>query len=75
MLPLDVVNSREGTNIDMFIFWQIIYMSSLFMITIIIPFAFFFYDTDEDVDHVSSRKILTQNSNRKRDSAPPSEMR
>lgn len=54
MLPLDVVNTRENTNIDMFIFWQIIYMSSLFMTTIIIPFAFFFYDTDEDVDHVST---------------------
>lgn len=74
MLPLDVVNSRENTNIDMFIFWQVIYMSSLFMTTIIIPFAFFFYDTDEDVDHVSNRFWLI-NLCRKQGFAPLSEMR
>ena len=74
MLPLDVVNSRENTNIDMFIFWQVIYMSSLFMTTIIIPFAFFFYDTDEDVDHVSNRFWFI-NVCRKRGFALLSEMR
>jgi hypothetical protein len=53
MLPLDVIDARENTNIDMLVFWQIIYMSSLFMNTLVIPFAYFFFNTDEDVDHVS----------------------
>lgn len=51
MLPLDVIDARENTNIDMMVFWQIIYMSSLFMNTLVIPFAYFFFNTDEDVDH------------------------
>ena len=53
MLPLDVVDARESTNIDMMVFWQIIYMSSLFMTTLVLPFAYFFFNTDEDIDHVS----------------------
>ena len=28
-------------------------MTSLFMCVVIIPFSFFFYDTDEDQDYVS----------------------
>jgi len=48
VLALDVVNSREGSNIDMFVFWQIIYMSSLFMMVIFLPFSYFFYETSED---------------------------
>jgi len=51
MLPLDVINSREGTNVDMFVFWQVIYMASLFTCIIVLPFAYFFYDTDEDKDY------------------------
>ena len=54
LLPLDVIDSRENTNIDMYVFWQIIYMSSLFMNTLVIPFAYFFFNTDEDIDHVSN---------------------
>jgi len=52
MLALDVVNYRENTNIDMFVFWQIVYMSSLFLCTIVLPFAYFFYETDEDQSQV-----------------------
>ena len=48
MLPLDMINYRDNTNINMFTFWQIIYMSCLFFITIVLPFAYFFYETDED---------------------------
>jgi hypothetical protein len=51
MLPLDVLNFREGTNVDMFVFWQVIYMSSLFMTTILLPFTYFFYETNEDSDY------------------------
>jgi hypothetical protein len=53
VLALDVINSREGSNIDMFVFWQIIYMSSLFMMVIILPFSYFFYETSEDEAYVS----------------------
>lgn len=48
---MDVINYREGTNIDMFVFWQIIYMTSLFLTTILLPFAYFFYETNEDNDY------------------------
>lgn len=51
LLPLDVIDARENTNVDMIVFWQIIYMSSLFMNTLVIPFAYFFFNTDEDIDH------------------------
>lgn len=51
MLPLDLINFREGTNVDMFVFWQVIYMSSTFMCTVLLPFAYFFYETDEDKDY------------------------
>ena len=51
ILPLDLINLRENTNVDMFVFWQVIYMSSLFMCTTFLPFAYFFYDTEEDKDY------------------------
>lgn len=57
MIPLDVINTREGSNIDMYQFWQIIYMSSLFMSIVVMPFAYFFYETDEDLDYVSDFNI------------------
>ena len=77
MLPLDVIDARENTNVDMLVFWQIIYMSSLFMNTLVIPFAYFFFNTDEDVDHVSNKsKFKTIYFYfRKRDFAQLSEMR
>jgi hypothetical protein len=51
ILPLDLINSREDTNVDLFVFWQVIYMSALFMCVIILPFAYFFYETEEDLDY------------------------
>jgi hypothetical protein len=48
VLALDLVNTRENTNIDLFVFWQVIYMSSLFMIAIVLPFGYYFYETEED---------------------------
>lgn len=54
LLPLDVIDARENTNIDMLVFWQIVYMSSLFMNTLVIPSLYFFFNTDEDLDHVST---------------------
>lgn len=51
MLMLDFINVRSGTNVDMFVFWQIIYMSSLFTCVVILPFMYFFYETEEDQDY------------------------
>ena len=59
MIPLDVLNTREGSNINMYEFWSIIYMSSLFMSVVVMPFAYFFYETDEDLDYVG-KKIINQ---------------
>lgn len=52
-VALDIVNTRQGTNVDMYQFWQIVYMTSLFMCVCVIPFCYFFYETDEDMDYVS----------------------
>ncbi len=49
MLPLDVGNSRGyGGGLDMEVFWQIIYAAITIMVVILIPFAIFFYESDED---------------------------
>lgn len=53
MLPLDVSNFRNSTNMDMKIMWYIIYMTSAFFIVIILPFALFYYESDEDKTFVS----------------------
>lgn len=52
LLPLDVNNFRDGTNVDMKIFWYIIYMTSLVLIVIILPLALFYYESDEDKSFV-----------------------
>lgn len=49
LLALDQVNYRGETSIDMFGFWQLIYMCSLLWTTVMLPFSFFYYDTDEDL--------------------------
>jgi len=54
VLPLDVGNSRADTNVNMKIFWYIIYMASAILITIILPLALFYYETDEDKSFVSN---------------------
>lgn len=41
-------NFRAGSNVDMKTFWYIIYMTSAFFIIIILPFALFYYESDED---------------------------
>lgn len=37
----------------MFVFWQVVYMSSLFACVVILPFGYFFYETTEDKDYKS----------------------
>lgn len=48
MLPLDVGNYRIGSNISMDVFWYIIYLTSASLIFIVLPFALFYYETDEE---------------------------
>lgn len=49
MLPLDVQNTREGTNIDMQMMWYIVLLSSLFYMCIVLPYGLFFSETNEDL--------------------------
>lgn len=53
ILPLDVGNYRADSNVDMKIFWYIIYMTAAFFVCIILPFALFYYESDEDNTFVS----------------------
>ena len=48
LLGMDVWNQKEGTTMNLFVIWQIIYMSSLILCTCVLPFAYFFYESDED---------------------------
>lgn len=48
LLPLDVGNFRGGSNVDMKMFWYIIYMTSAFFIIVVLPFALFYYESDDD---------------------------
>ena len=54
MLPLDVQNTREGTNFEMYMMWYIVIMSSLFYITVVLPFGLFYSETDEEKEFVSN---------------------
>ena len=49
LLPLDVANNQFYPNsggLNMKIMWYIVYLSSLGMITILLPYAMLFYETD-----------------------------
>lgn len=61
MLPLDVQNTREGTDFIMYMFWYIAVMSALFYCTVVLPFGLFYAETDEEKEFVScfSAKSLT----------------
>lgn len=50
LVPLDVANNSAQNNfgIDMKGFWLFIYAAVLLFITLLLPFALFFYETDED---------------------------
>lgn len=49
MLPLDVSNNRGlGGNIDMQLFWLIIYIATAVMLLFIIPTLSYYYEADDD---------------------------
>jgi len=54
MLPLDVQNTREGTDFTMYIFWYIVFMGGLFYVTLALPFGLFYSETDEEKEFVSN---------------------
>lgn len=58
MLPLDASNSRGlGGGLDMAGFWQFIYMMIIILIAFLLPFAQYFYESDEDKTLVISHLI------------------
>lgn len=50
MVPLDVANNsaQDSSGIDMKGFWLFIYGTVIVFICLLLPFALFFYETDED---------------------------
>ncbi len=51
MVSLDVANSVDplSTNgIDMLTLWSIVYVVIILMVSILLPFALFFYETDQE---------------------------
>jgi uncharacterized membrane protein len=46
-LPFDVANANGG-DLDVGLMWQIIFTTSAVFTVIIIPYAFFFYESDVD---------------------------
>jgi LMBR1 domain-containing protein 1 len=58
MVPLDVANRSAvvTTGMDMKVFWYLLYIVVLGFITILIPYAIFLYETDEE-DSMCSRLL------------------
>jgi hypothetical protein len=57
-LPLDVSNARGyGGGFNMELIWQIVYATIIITIIILIPFAIFLYESDEDKSFVINKKL------------------
>jgi hypothetical protein len=49
VLPYDVANTQgDGGGLNVTIVWYIIYLATALFLSVIIPFAFFFYESDVD---------------------------
>ena len=48
MVPLDVANRSAllNSSLDMTVFWFIVYIVILVFVTVLFPYAIFFYETD-----------------------------
>ena len=53
MLALDVQNTRESTDFRLNMMWYIVIIASLSSLTIVLPFALFYSETDEEKEFVS----------------------
>ena len=58
-LPLDVSNARgQGAGFRVDILWQIIYMIVAIYVFFLVPFALFYYESDEEDDTVCFTRFL-----------------
>lgn len=57
VMPLDYANAHETTNLHITVMWYIIFMSSLFYITVMLPFGLFYTETDEEKAFVSGLRV------------------
>jgi LMBR1 domain-containing protein 1 len=49
LLPFDVANTRgSGGGIRMDIVWQVVFILDAIFLLLLLPFAFFYYESDED---------------------------
>lgn len=49
ILPYDVANSRgDGGGLRVDVLWQIVYITGGVLLTVLIPFAFFYYESDTE---------------------------
>eukprot|EP01083_Nonionella_stella_P225055 800534_1 len=57
-LPFDVANSvGAGGGLDVATLWQIVFITATALIIVIIPFAFFYYESEVDPDAVKSGEL------------------
>jgi len=55
LLPYDVANSNGvGGGVDVGLLWQIVYVTLAIMVFLIIPFAYFFYESDVDPEEAQT---------------------
>jgi len=54
-LPYDVENSRSGGNLRTDILWEVLYIVTAVFLVVIIPFSFFYYESDVNEDLVEDR--------------------
>lgn len=58
LLTIDISNSRYQSGLDMYLAWTIFYVSMFVLLVVLIPFAIFFYETDEDKPLVYKSPLL-----------------
>ena len=51
---VDINPGHEDTNLHMYMFWYIIYMSALFYICVVLPYGLYFAEADEEKEFVST---------------------
>lgn len=61
VLPFDVANQRgEGGDLRVDVLWQIIYITDAVLLALVVPYAFFFYESDVDAADSKARCCAKQ---------------
>jgi len=61
IIPYDVANSRgQGLGVDVGLLWQIMYICFAIIAFILIPFAFFFYESDVDPKAKQGKSVCSR---------------